>query len=124
MLDQGEGKIINIASVHALRADSEDNSSGYCSSKGAVVSFTRELAKQWAPRGLRVNCIAPGLFPTEMTTWYFEEAEREERVLASIPSRRFGCANDAKGLIVFLASDAANYIVGQTIVIDGGQILS
>lgn len=123
MLEQGEGRIINVSSVHGFTADASDSSGAYCSSKAAVVNLTRELAKQWAPRGVRVNGIAPGLFRTEMTEWYFEDAERERKVMESIPVGRVGREDDLKGLVVFLASPASDYVVGHTIVIDGGQTL-
>jgi NAD(P)-dependent dehydrogenase (short-subunit alcohol dehydrogenase family) len=122
MVEQGEGRIINVSSVHALRADAMDNSAAYCASKAAVLNLTRELGKQLAPYGIRVNGIAPGLFPTEMTAWYWETAARESEAISN-PLGRAGQEDDLKGLIVFLASPAADYIVGQTIIVDGGQTL-
>ena len=124
MLAQGEGRIINVSSIHAMTADPRDHSWAYCSSKAAVLNLTRELAHKWAPRGVHVNGIAPGLFPTEMTGWYFEDAEREAAVLESIPLKRVGTEEDIKGIVAFLATPASDYVIGHTLVIDGGQTLA
>jgi len=124
MLAQGEGRIINVSSVHAERADRMDHSWAYCSSKAAVLNLTRELGHKWAPRGVHVNGIAPGLFPTEMTEWYFEDPGREAEVMGSIPLHRVGNEDDIKGIIAFLASPASDYVIGHTIVMDGGQTLA
>jgi len=124
MLAQGEGRIINVSSIHAMTADRMDHSWAYCSSKAGVMNLTRELAHKWAPRGVHVNGIAPGLFPTEMTGWYFEDAEREAAVLESIPLKRVGTEEDIKGIVAFLATPASDYVIGHTLVIDGGQTLA
>jgi NAD(P)-dependent dehydrogenase (short-subunit alcohol dehydrogenase family) len=91
---------------------------GYNSSKGAIISMTRDLATSWAPHGITVNAIAPGWFPTRMSGGLIEKFE--ERMLQSIPLHRFGNPDDLKGVVIFLASPAAAYVTGQTLVVDGG----
>jgi len=91
---------------------------GYNTSKGAIISMTRDLATSWAPHGITVNAIAPGWFPTRMSGAVISKFE--EQMLSDIPLRRFGNPEDLKGVVVFLASPAAAYITGQTIVVDGG----
>ncbi len=114
------GTIVNVASVAALVGGKPDymQTVGYNSSKGAVVSMTRDLATSWASHGITVNAVAPGWFPTRMSGGLIES--HGERMLADIPLGRFGGPEDLKGVIVFLASPAAAYVTGQTIVVDGG----
>jgi NAD(P)-dependent dehydrogenase (short-subunit alcohol dehydrogenase family) len=121
MIERGSGgAIINISSVAALVGGHPDymQTVGYNSSKGAIISMTRDLATSWARHHLTVNAIAPGWFPTRMSGGLIEQFE--ERMLEDIPLRRFGNPEDLKGVVVFLASPAAAYITGQTIVVDGG----
>ena len=121
MIARGQGgKIINIASVAGLVGGKSKyiQVSGYHASKGAIVNMTRDLATSWAHYGITVNAIAPGWFPTRMSRGIIEHYEQE--MLADIPLARFGKPEDLKGVIVFLASSAANYMTGQTVVIDGG----
>jgi NAD(P)-dependent dehydrogenase (short-subunit alcohol dehydrogenase family) len=121
MIERGfGGTIVNIASIAGLLGGHPDymQTVGYNSSKGAVISMTRDLATSWAKHGITVNAIAPGWFPTRMSGGLIEEFE--ERMLEDIPLRRFGNPEDLKGVVVFLASPAASYITGQTIVVDGG----
>jgi NAD(P)-dependent dehydrogenase (short-subunit alcohol dehydrogenase family) len=121
MIERGSGgTIINISSVAALVGGHPDymQTVGYNSSKGAIISMTRDLATSWARHHLTVNAIAPGWFPTRMSGGLIERFE--ERMLEDIPLRRFGNPEDLKGVVVFLASPAAAYITGQTIVVDGG----
>lgn len=119
MLEQGQGTIINIASINALVASWSIPQAGYCASKGAVSSLTRELAAQWADRGIRVNALAPGYFPSELTEELFNSSAGERR-FRRMPMRRGGRADELNGALVFLASDASSYMTGQTLVIDGG----
>jgi gluconate 5-dehydrogenase len=114
------GKIINIASVAGLIGGNPKYIQvvGYHTSKGAVINMTRDLATSWAQYGITVNAIAPGWFPTRMSRGIIEHYEKE--MLADIPLARFGNPDDLKGVIVFLASPAAAYMTGQTIVVDGG----
>ena len=121
MIETGSGgNIINISSVAALVGGHPDymQTVGYNSSKGAIISMTRDLATSWAPHGITVNAIAPGWFPTRMSGGLIEKFE--DRMLDGIPLHRFGNPEDLKGVIVFLASPAAAYMTGQTVVVDGG----
>lgn len=119
----GGGAIVNIASVAAFKGAQPGyiDAVGYNASKGGVVSLTRGLAGSWAGHGIRVNAIAPGWFPTEMSSPIL--AARGEEFLAGIPLGRFGSGDDIGGVAVFLCSRAAGYITGQTILVDGGQEL-
>jgi gluconate 5-dehydrogenase len=121
MLARGEGSIVNVASVAAFKGAPAGtiDAIGYNASKGGVVAFTRDLAVKWAPRGVRVNAIAPGWFPSEMSAVLLERWEAE--FLARIPLGRFGAGDDLKGAVVFLASRAGAYVTGQTLIVDGGQ---
>jgi NAD(P)-dependent dehydrogenase (short-subunit alcohol dehydrogenase family) len=120
MIRQGRGKIINIASVAGLGgAPPELPAIGYHASKGGVISFTKDLACKWAVHNIQINAIAPGWFPTHMSSRVIER--HKELFLSHIPSRRFGNEHDLKGAAVFLASDASNYVTGHVLVVDGGQ---
>ena len=120
MLAQGSGSIINIASVAGLRGTpSHFPVIGYSASKGGVITFTRDLAWKWGPRGIRVNAIAPGWFPSDMSRVLLERYEKE--FLAAIPLGRFGGEQDLKGAAIFLAARASAYMTGQVLVVDGGQ---
>lgn len=122
MIERGQGgKIVNISSIAGLVGGRPDymQTIGYNSSKGAIISMTRDLATSWAQYGINVNAIAPGWFPTKMSGGLIEQFEDE--MLGDIPLGRFGKEEDIKGAILFLASPAANYVTGQTIVVDGGQ---
>ena len=114
------GKIINIASIAGLGgAPAELPAIGYHASKGAVITFTKDLACKWASHNIQVNAIAPGWFPTHMSNRVLER--HKELFLSHIPLRRFGNEHDLKGAAVFLASDASNYVTGHVLVVDGGQ---
>ncbi|MBB3082519.1 SDR family NAD(P)-dependent oxidoreductase [Geodermatophilus sabuli] len=119
MLEQGQGTIINIASINGLVASWSIPEAGYCASKGAVISLTRELAAQWADRGVRVNALAPGYFRSELTEELFTSSAGERR-FRRMPMRRGGREDELNGALVFLASNASSYMTGQTLVIDGG----
>jgi len=121
MIERGSGgTIVNISSVAGLVGGHPDfmQTVGYNSSKGAVISMTRDLATSWAPHGITVNAIAPGWFPTRMSGGLIEKFE--ERMLGGIPLHRFGNPEDLKGVVIFLASPAAAYVTGQVLVVDGG----
>lgn len=122
MIAQGHGgKIINIASIAGLGGSSAETvqAIGYHASKGGVITFTKDLACQWAAHNIQVNAIAPGWFPTHMSDWVIEN--KKEILLKTIPQRRFGSDHDLKGAAVFLASDASAYVTGHVLVVDGGQ---
>ena len=115
-----QGKIINIASVAGLGgAPPELSAIGYHASKGGVIAFTKDLACKWAAHNIQVNAIAPGWFPTHMSSRVLEY--HQDLFLSHIPLRRFGNEHDLKGAAVFLASDASNYVTGHVLVVDGGQ---
>ena len=113
------GVIVNVASVSAFRASPGQTS--YAASKGAIVAFTRTLAAELAPRGIRVNAVVPGLLATGMATRLDARlvAEREKR----IPLGRLGTAEEAARAVLFLASADSSYIVGHALVVDGGMTL-
>ena len=121
MIAEGGGKIVNIASVAALAGAPPEimNTIAYNTTKGGVLSFTRDLACKWARHRITVNAIAPGWFPSEMSKVVIDE--HGEALYDYIPLRRFGGPDDLKGAIVFLASAASDYVTGQTLVVDGGQ---
>ena len=121
MIEGGTGgTIINISSVAGIVGGHPDfmQTVGYNSSKGAIISMTRDLATSWAQHNITVNAIAPGWFPTRMSGGLIEKFEEE--MLGGIPLGRFGNPEDLKGVAIFLASPAAAYVTGQTIVVDGG----
>ncbi|WP_079509024.1 SDR family oxidoreductase [Mesobacillus jeotgali] len=120
MLEQGAGKIINIASVAGLKGSNPKvmDAIGYNASKGAVITFTKDLAAKWGPRGIYVNAIAPGFFPTKMSKGLLEKGGQS--ILEGTPLRKFGSDTDLKGVAVFLAAPASDYITGDVIVVDGG----
>jgi gluconate 5-dehydrogenase len=123
MLKRAYGRIINVASVAGLCAStSGPYYAGYAASKAGLMGLTRELAASWGPRGIRVNAIAPGFFHSRMTDSVIPQVEA--KIEARNPIPRVGSNGELKGVAVFLASDAANYITGQTIVVDGGYTIA
>jgi len=122
MIDRGEGgRIVNVASTAALGALPPElmDAVAYTAAKGGVVSLTRDLAVKWARHGIRVNALAPGWFPSEMSQALLQR--KAEGLLARIPLRRFGGPDDLKGAVAFLASAASGFVTGQVVVVDGGQ---
>ena len=120
MIAAGSGTIVNVASVLGLVASAPIKQASYCATKGAVISLTRELGCQWARKGLRVNALAPGWFPSEMTTLMFEDESANAFMKRNCPMARAGEPDELDGALLFLASDASSYMTGQTLVIDGG----
>jgi 2-deoxy-D-gluconate 3-dehydrogenase len=114
------GKIINTASVLSYEGGMIVPS--YSASKAGIANLTRALANEWAPLGINVNAIAPSYFTTELTSALREDVERSEALLARLPAGRFGEAEDLKGAAVFLASDAADYVHGTILPVDGGWL--
>ncbi len=121
MVEQGQGgRIVNVASIAGLIGDRPEvmEALGYGASKGGVIAFTRSLAVQWARHNILVNAVAPGFFMSRMTRWIIEN--RGDFIRQDTPLGRTGAPGELKGAVVFLASDAASYITGQTLAIDGG----
>jgi NAD(P)-dependent dehydrogenase (short-subunit alcohol dehydrogenase family) len=120
MIERGSGSIVNLASILGLVASAPINQASYAASKGAVVNLTRELAVQWARKGVRVNAIAPGWFPTEMTAEMFDDGKSLDFISTQTPMGRGGEPHELDGILLYLASDASSYVTGQTFVVDGG----
>ena len=120
MLERERGSIVNIASILGLVGGGLIKQAGYAASKGAVVNLTRELAGQWARRGVRVNAIAPGWFPSEMTAELMADEGGRRFIRRGCPMGRPGREDELDGVLVLLASGASSYITGQVISVDGG----
>ena len=118
----GHGRIINIASLGSFLAFHEV--AGYCVSKAAVLALTRNLGCEWARDGICVNAIAPGVFPTELNDELLEGTERGREILMRTPMHRFGRPEELVGAAILLASDAASFLTGQCIAVDGGYLAS
>lgn len=114
------GSIVNIASVIGLVGSVRIPEASYAASKGGLVNLTRELAGQWARKGVRVNAIAPGFFESEMTQPMFETESGMSFIERETPMARAGREGELDGVLLFLASDASSYVTGQTIPVDGG----
>ncbi len=122
MLERESGSIINIASLSTFVALYEV--AAYSASKAAVASLTKSLAIEWASRGVRVNAIAPGVFRTALNQKLLDETERGREFLLRTPMRRFGNIDELAGVAIFLASDAASFVNGEIIAVDGGFLAS
>jgi 2-deoxy-D-gluconate 3-dehydrogenase len=120
MLAQGHGKIINMASVISFFGGI--TIPPYAASKGGVAQLTKALSNEWASRGVNVNAIAPGYVATEMTAALVGNPQREPLILARIPAGRWGVPDDLKGVVLFLASAASDYVHGAIIPVDGGYL--
>lgn len=119
MIAAGRGNIVNVASMFGLVGASPVKQAHYCASKGAVVNLTRELALQWARKGIKVNALCPGWFPSEMTVGMNDEASMAY-VRQMSPMPRLGELHELDGALLLLSSDAASFMTGQTVVVDGG----
>jgi len=117
----GGGWMILMSSILGRKAGTGPGVAAYAASKIAVEGLTRELARQWAPHGIRVNALAPGYFPTEMNAPMTADPGRREALVARIPLGRAGAPDDIAGVAVFLASPAAGYVTGQVLPLDGGM---
>ena len=120
MLVQGSGSIVNLASILGLVGSAPIKQASYCATKGAVVNLTRELACQWARKGVRVNAIAPGWFPSEMTADMVNDEGSTAFVQRNCPMGRYGEAHELDGALLYLASPASSYVTGQILTVDGG----
>jgi NAD(P)-dependent dehydrogenase (short-subunit alcohol dehydrogenase family) len=122
MIANGYGRIINIASLSTFVSLFEV--AAYSASKAAVASLTKSLAIEWAKNGVNVNAIAPGVFRTALNEKLLDESERGREFLTRTPMGRFGKVEELAGAAVFLASDAASYVTGEVLVVDGGFLAS
>ena len=121
MLAAGSGSIVNIASILGLVGSTPIKQAAYCATKGAVVNLTRQLGTEWARKGLRVNAIAPGWFPSEMTqAEMFDDESGARFIRTHTPMARAGRIDELDGALLFLAGDASSYVTGQVLAVDGG----
>jgi NAD(P)-dependent dehydrogenase (short-subunit alcohol dehydrogenase family) len=122
MLERQYGRIINIASLSSFVALFEV--AAYAASKAAVASLTKSLAIEWAPKGVTVNAIAPGVFRTDLNAGLLDGTDRGREFLTRTPMKRFGKLDELAGAAVFLASDAASFVTGEVLTVDGGFLAS
>jgi len=120
MMNQGGGKIINTASVSAKLG--HPGNLAYAAAKHGVVGMAKVMAVEWAKYHVNVNCIAPGVIRTSMTAKAFDDTEKYKELLSKVPMGRLGEPDDLVGAVILLASEASNYITGQTIYIEGGRM--
>jgi NAD(P)-dependent dehydrogenase (short-subunit alcohol dehydrogenase family) len=123
MRDQKSGAIVNLSSVRGIRGYTGGNT-GYCATKGAVELITKALALEWAPYNISVNALGPALVITPGTKHIAENPELAKKYASAIPLGRIGLPADMAGAVIFLASDAAGFVTGQTIYVDGGLTAS
>jgi len=122
LAESGHGRIVNIASLGSFVAFHQV--AAYCAAKTAILSLTRSLACEWAADGIVVNAIAPGVFPTELNRALVMGTPRGQEILMRTPMKRFGRPEELVGLAVLLSSDAASFLTGQAIAVDGGYLAS
>lgn len=122
MRKQGGGKIINIGSLGSYIGLAE--SSVYCTTKGGVIQMSKTMSIELGPDNIQVNCVAPGYFITPMTQPFYDDAEHRAWIESRIPLHNWGTVKDLAGPMLFLASDASNYVTGATIKVDGGWLAS
>jgi NAD(P)-dependent dehydrogenase (short-subunit alcohol dehydrogenase family) len=122
MLERGYGRIVNIASLNSFVALSEV--AAYAASKAGVASLTRSLAVEWSKKGVTVNAVAPGVFRTALNANLLDSTPRGQELLMRTPMGRFGKTEEVVGATIFLASDGASFVTGETLVVDGGFLAS
>ena len=120
MLDRGWGRVVNVASLLSFQGGIRVPA--YAASKGAVAQLTKALCNEWAGRGVAVNAVAPGYVDTDMNEALVADPERHAAISARIPAGRWGSAEDLAGAVVFLSSDAAAYVHGVVLPVDGGWL--
>lgn len=118
MLERGRGAMVHIASIAGTQP--QPASGAYSASKAATVMLSRQLAYEWGPRGVRSNCVSPGLVQTPMSAAFYADAEVKAQREAMVPLRRIATPRDMADVALFLASDRAGYVTGQDVVVDGG----
>ncbi len=120
MINQGSGKIVNIASM--LSFTGGFTASAYAASKGGVAQLTKSLANEWADKGINVNAIAPGFIITELNTQIIDDEKRYNTILSRIPANKWGLPQDMHGTAIFLSSKASDYVNGAILPVDGGYL--
>jgi NAD(P)-dependent dehydrogenase (short-subunit alcohol dehydrogenase family) len=120
MVAAGAGSIVNVASMLGHVGSTPIKQAHYCASKGAVVNLTREVALQWARKGVRVNALCPGWFQSEMTAGMESDEASQQFIRTMSPIPRMGHEHELDGALLFLASDASTFMTGQSVIVDGG----
>ena len=122
LLEQGSGSVVNVASVAAFIAS--PGLTYYAGAKAALIAFTKTVAQEWAPHGIRVNAVAPGWIETDLNAYSRQDPGFVESTRAQIPMGRWGTAEEVAAVVRFLVSDAASFMTGSVVVVDGGQTLT
>ncbi len=120
MAEVGSGTIVNVASIMGLVAAAPIHHAAYCAAKGGVIAMTRQLACEWASLGIRVNALAPGWFPSELTEEMFANKRSAQWLARNTPMQRVGRLSELDGPLLLLCTEAGSFITGQTITVDGG----
>lgn len=120
MVERGNGVVVNVASMLGLVGASPVKQANYAASKGGVINMTREIALQWARKGVRVNALCPGWFESEMTAGMESDEGSQRYINQNSPIPRMGHAHELDGALLLLASDASTFMTGQVVVVDGG----
>lgn len=120
MVANKSGSIVNVASILGMIAGTPIKQANYAASKGAVIAMSREIAVQWARKGVRVNSLCPGWFVSEMTAGMDTDESSQKFVMQNSPIPRMGYEHELDGALLFMASDASSFMTGQAIVVDGG----
>jgi len=123
MRSRGGGTIINTASMSGFIVNRSLPATAYCTSKGGVVMMTKGLASEWAKYNIRVNAVGPGYFRTDLTRKLWDNPEKCQEINELIPMGRMGEPKELAGAVVFLASEASNYMTGHVVIIDGGYTI-
>lgn len=118
MIEQQSGKIINVSSIAGLSGYA--SSAAYSASKAGVISITKTLAAEWGKHNIQINAICPGVFATDMTADYLKDDEFKEMIKTNVPLGRYATPDELMGTIIYLASNASDYMTGHALIIDGG----